>query len=380
MNISKKRIAFIGGSKTSAVGMAHRIAAEMDCKMQLVAGCFSKDICESRATAQKYSIDEKLAFNSIAQMLDTLHGVLDAVVVLTPQDQHYENLLELLAYDVPILCEKTLVSSVDEAVKIRHLVGESTRRLSVISNYTGYPLVRELKSYISEGGVGKVRQVMLEMPQEGFLKVDDSGNPLVPQAWRLRDGELPTVSLDLGSHLFMLLRFILNKRPVKLVGMTSTHGHFGSVVDTEYCLLKYDDDIDCSVWFTKAALGIKNGLRIRVFGSHGAAEWLQEIPEILLCADSKGNRFTLDRSSTKVKVCNQSRYQRFKVGHPAGFIEAFANYYSDYCDTIDCTTSPSSPISETYVQGVRESIECLQILQAISDSARYGSWRSIEWI
>lgn len=47
--------------------------------------------------------------------------------------------------------------------------------LLVTFNYSGYPMVRELKQRIADGELGQIRQVMVEMPQEGFLRHVKSG-------------------------------------------------------------------------------------------------------------------------------------------------------------------------------------------------------------
>ena len=38
----------------------------------------------------------------------------------------------------------------------------------------------------------------------------------------------------------------------------------------------------------------------------------------------------LERGRTELREANDARYNRFKAGHPAGFVEAFANIYSDF--------------------------------------------------
>ena len=39
----------------------------------------------------------------------------------------------------------------------------------------------------------------------------------------------------------------------------------------------------------------------------------------------------IDNLTFQLKA-NQKKYNRYKVGHPSGFLEAFANMYSDYSD------------------------------------------------
>jgi predicted dehydrogenase len=55
------------------------------------------------------------------------------------------------------------------------------------------------------------------MPQEGFARLDREGNPMVPQQWRLTDGVVPTISLDLGVHVHHLVDFLTGEKPQEVV-------------------------------------------------------------------------------------------------------------------------------------------------------------------
>ena len=88
-----------------------------------------------------------------------------------------------------------------------------------------------------------------------------------------------------------------------------------------------------SIWVSSAATGGENGLKIRVYGTKGAVEWLQDDPNIL--------RFTELEKSTKIitrasnAVSNLSiQSSRVAAGHPEGFFEAFANIYTEFADAI----------------------------------------------
>ena len=86
-----------------------------------------------------------------------------------------------------------------------------------------------------------------------------------------------------------------------------------------------------------------------------------------------GNQFTLNRASPGITLANQKRYNRFKVGHPAGFIEAFANHYYDIADSLEKKIiQPNS-----WVFGIDDAIEGLHFLEAVTESANNLSWQSI---
>ncbi len=368
------KVGFIGGSHLSAVGRVHRIAIETDQRMQLVAGCFSRDEKVSKHTADEYRIDSTRAYFNVSKFLIKEQSNLDAVIILTPQDQHLNHILQVIEAGVPIICEKTLVEKSEDALIIQR---KNQGFISVISNYTGYPMVRELRHMISSGGIGDVQQVFIEMPQEGYTRKLPTGAPMMPQKWRLSDGYVPTISFDLGSHIHMLVSFLTGAKPIELVAIQRSRGNFPEVIDSVHCIARYSSNIDVNISYGKTMLGYRNGLRIRVFGNQGAIEWLQENPEVLSCADNKGLRYCIDRTSEKSAVACQPRYQRFKAGHPAGFIEAFANYYYDVADALEHFGSCREYSKNPYVFGLEESLEGLRMLEGIARSSRSKAWEVV---
>lgn len=371
------KVAFVGGAINSAAGRAHRTAIELDKKFSIVAGVFSRDEDISQSTAHEYGVPTERVYRSLEELIEREGEVVDAVVILTSQQEHFSQVLACLNAKIRVVCEKSLVSSSDEAQLIKEKIDTQGGFLRVISNYTGFPMVRELRSMIAAGRLGKIGQIHIEMPQEGFARVSPEGDPIFPQSWRLVDNAIPTVSLDLGVHLHMLVKFLIAKKPLEAVGVVSTFGNFTEIKDSALSIVKYEDDIICSMWYTKAALGFRNGLKIRIFGSDGAAEWIQESPENLFFADKFGNKFTIDRASPLISVASQNRYSRFKAGHPSGFVEAFANYYSDIHDEITASIRGLNFKEQSLSFGVDEALEGLNLLGAISCSSTSQQWEKI---
>ena len=129
------------------------------------------------------------------------------------------------------------------------------------------------------------------------------------------------------------------------------------------------------MWFSKSALGHRNGLRLRIYGSRASAEWYQACPEELALAYSDGRRKTMDRASS-VEVANMRCYNRFKAGHPAGFIEAFANLYSDIADCLHQYRATGQWKSEE-VFSAELALEGLKLIEAINKSAYKKVWQVV---
>lgn len=377
MSSNPFRLAFVGGATDSAVGRVHVIASQMDSNFELVAGCFSLNPKVNKDSADEYGIAPDRLYSSPLELIDNEKAQIDALVVLTPTPLHKEVIVQALTNHIPVISEKALATSSAEAREIFDCLDKTDGFLTVTYNYTGYPMVRELKAMIQSGKLGHINQIQIEMPQEGFAKVNRDGEHPPPQSWRLKDAYIPTVSLDLGVHLVHMVGFLTAETPVELVASEDTFGHFNGIVDNVTSVIRYTNGLLCNMWYGKASLGYKNGLRVRVLGTEGTAEWYQMTPETLTVYDKYGTQIILDRSNKDLIEACSDRYERFKPGHPAGFIEAFANYYSDISTELK-QSKPVKSSTGSYISGVEVSYAGLKVLEAIHESSVSKRWLSLE--
>jgi predicted dehydrogenase len=373
----KLRLAFLGGAVNSAVGRAHRDAIELDQKFDLVAGCFSRREDINRNTAVQYRVDQDRCYDSLETLLSKESNSIDALVVLTPTQQHKHQVIAALQSGIPVICEKALAGSSAETHEIGLARGNSGF-LAVTYNYTGYPMLREIRSMVEGGIFGELQQIHIEMPQETFLRLKRDGTPMTPQDWRLQDGSVPTVSLDLGVHVHSLLHFLTQRAPEEACATSQSYGNFPPIIDNVHAMVRCAGGLHCSMWYGKTALGQRNGLRFRLYGSKASIEWTQEFPEIAHFFDRTGRKQVIDRASPDVAVANDLRYERFKAGHPAGFIEAFANYYSDLADALHQRKANALIQSRPYVLGLEQADEGLRLLEAFEESRRLQKWVAVK--
>ncbi len=373
MQTNSLRLAFVGGAINSAVGYTHFNASRLDGRFRVEAGCFSRDIKQNEYSARTYGVAPERAYADWQTLLKSERGAIDAVVVLTPTPSHAEIVIAAVEAGYPVICEKALATSTSECQQIAEAVQAHKGYLAVTYNYSGYPMVRELKRMISEGRFGRLQQIQIEMPQEGFLRVNAN-----PQAWRRKDYAVPTVSLDLGVHVHHLVDFLsAGLKPLSLVGEKASYGQLPGVIDNVYCIARYEQDLRVQAWWGKTALGHRNGLRVRVYGECGSAEWYQMDPEILRWADNDGHHYLLDRGSAEAKIAQELRYNRFKAGHPSGFIEAFSNLYADIADEVNVFLLGEA-VENKYVYGAKESREGMRFIEAVHASANSQAWVALK--
>jgi len=369
------QLAFVGGGENSVVGRTHFIASQADRCFEVVAGMFSRHAAASKLTADIWGIDPLRTYRSVSDLLAAECDDIDAVAILTPTPDHYELIAKVLAHKLPVISEKAMVCSSNDAKKICDLSARKNVGVYNIYNYTGYPMLREMRAWVLSGKLGEITHVKCDMPQEGFTKITENGRPATPQSWRTRDGELPTLTLDLGIHLHNLIKFAAGVEPTSVVASASIHGRFFDVIDTVFALAKTDQGADIAISYGKTSLGKRNGLSLEIFGELGSLSWVQEDPERIVYAGHKGDIKLIDRGDPDTFVAHLARYQRFKPGHPAGFIEAFSNHYADIATSL---VTGESEYSQEYTFGALDALQGLNFLEALHKSAQTRTWQSVD--
>ncbi|HTH94761.1 MAG TPA: Gfo/Idh/MocA family oxidoreductase [Rhodocyclaceae bacterium] len=368
-------IGFIGGAQNSAVGYAHFVACRMDNRWQLDAGCFSTHPEQNHESATRYGVAPERNYGDWHEMLQQERSRLDAILVVTPTPAHREMVGACLEAGIPVICEKALARNPAESGELLQLRQKHQGFLGVTFNYSGYPMMRELREKIARGDLGDILHFQVEMPQEGFVRTSIDGKRPTPQDWRLHDGTVPTLGLDLMVHLHHAIRYLLQARPISVVADHASEGWFRDIIDDYACLAHYEHNIRGQFWFSKSSLGHRNGLRLRIYGTKASAEWFQANPEELLISHIDGRREILDRAGNVV-LAALPRYNRFKSGHPAGFIEAFANLYVDFADALT-EFRATGQWSEEQKYGAHVAHEGLLLLDAMERSCHSKRWEDI---
>jgi predicted dehydrogenase len=365
------KLAFIGGSIDSIAGYPHFIASQMDKRFEVIAGAFSTNKDTNKQTAKQWNVSNY--YDDWKVLIDKEKNNIDAIVVLTPTPLHCDVIIELLKQNIPIICEKPLVSSIEEIEEIKKYYDKNKHFLVVTNNYSGYPMLRELQHKIQNNELGDILHIRLKMPQESFLRPPKSVK--YPQKWRLKDDFIPMICLDLGAHLHHLAYFLLKEEPASVMAIYDKFSKY-DVVDDVNMFLNYDSGIKGNMWLSKTALGNRNGLHIEIYGSKASAIWHQENPEKLEFSYSSGQKVIIDRGSD-IEMLNNPLFNRMTPGHPSGFIESFANLYNDIANSLDNFYDDKNYISN-YVFSMEHIENGLNLLYSSSVSNQKSSYIIID--
>src|SRR5215469_15823637 len=105
----KLRMGMVGGGPGSFIGPVHRIAAELDGRIELVAGAFSSSAEKSRQAGASYRIDPSRAYASYEEMIakeKARPDAIDFVAITTPNHTHLPIAKAALEAGIPVMSDK----------------------------------------------------------------------------------------------------------------------------------------------------------------------------------------------------------------------------------------------------------------------------------
>ena len=378
------RLAVVGGGPGSFIGSIHRAAARLDDRYELVAGAVSSD--PERSTAQGLALGFA-ADRSYGGALALIDGEAqrddgaDVIAIMTPNDSHHEYAAAALGRGFDVVMDKPLTNTLDEAVDLLGRVRVSGLVLCLTHNYTGYPMVRQARAMVQEGNLGEIRLVQVEYVhgrKAGEVDPDPSGR--LPWRYDPARGGPSLLLSDIGTHAHNLVRFITNLEVTEVAAEVGTIVPGRVVHDYAGALLRFEHGARGTFWVTQAAAGVENGLRIRVSGTLGSLEWLQERPTALSFKPIDG--------PAEIRTPNgpgtlplAARASRIVAGHPEGFHEGFANLYADAAEAIAARRTGRTPDPlAMHFPNVEDGVRGVRFVEAtVESSAAGGAWTSAAW-
>jgi predicted dehydrogenase len=333
------RLAVIGGGPGSFIGAMHRQAARLDDRYEIVSGILSSDPEKSKKSAIELGFASDRLYSNVREMLAgeaARKDGADVVAIMTPNDSHFEYSMAALELGFDVICDKPMTNTLAEAEALHKKVKESGLVFCLTHNYTGYPMVRQARAMVEDGQLGTIRLVQVEYVQGG--KADEEKPASLHWKYDPARGGPSLVMGDIGTHAHNLTRFITGLELAEVSAEIGTIVPGRIVHDFAGALLRFANGARGNFWVTQAAAGVENCLRIRVSGTKGSLEWMQEFPQALTFKPLHGpsqNRTPNGPGTLPLSA----RSSRIVAGHPEGFHEGFANLYSDAAEAISARRS-----------------------------------------
>jgi predicted dehydrogenase len=328
----KLRYGMVGGGQNAFIGAVHRLAANLDGQIELVAGAFSADARNSRLTGEQLWLNPARVYDTYEQMARTEAGLpegerMDFVAIVTPNFLHAPVAATFIKAGFHVVCDKPMTLTLKEARTLRETVRKSGRVFALTHNYTGYPMVKEARELVRSGRLGKILKVIAEYPQGWLLdRIETTGHKQA--AWRAdpkKAGASCCVG-DIGTHAENLGRYITGLRIEELCAEFTTFVPGRKLEDDASMLIRYEGGAKGVLHCSQVSCGEENNLNIRVYGTLGSLAWQQEHPNELKWIP-KGEPARLLRRGNGYLGDAAKKFTRLPFGHPEAFIEAFANLY-----------------------------------------------------
>lgn len=383
MTSPRLKLAMIGGGRGAFIGAVHRMAARLDDRYELIGGVFSSDPQRSRDSGADLRLASDRCYATLDDMLlkeRERADRVDVVAIVTPNHLHHDASKRCLEAGFHVICDKPLTTSLDHAEDLKRLVEQTKRVFAVTYNYSGYPLVRQAREMIASGELGELRVVQTEYAQ-GWLAtpVEASGNKQAQ--WRVdpeRSGVAGAIG-DIGTHAFHLTEFVTGTRVAQLAADLSMLVPGRRLDDNGQMLLRFQNGARGSLWASQVAPGNENGLRIRVYGEKAGLEWSQEAPNQLRFTPVGEQPRILSRGGAGLGVAASSA-TRVPSGHPEGYIEAFAQIYSDAADLIQASNEGRAAAGGALlVPTVADGVRGVRFIHAaVASSQRDAAWVALQ--
>src|SRR2546425_1941368 len=333
----KVRLGIVGGGPGSNIGEPHRSAARLDHRYPLVTGVFASDAQRSRDFAATLGIAPERRYGSWQEMSEQeaqREDGLEVVSIMTPNNSHYAIAKAFLEQGFDVICDKPLTTDLDQALELMHLVRQTGLVFGVTYCYSGYPMVRQAREMIRGDELGDIRLVQVEHAS-GWASTLLEAEGHKQALWRTTPSIAGKSSVvgDLGTHAHHMARFVTGLEITEVSAELSSIVPGRQVDDNAHIKLRFNNGAKGMMWASMVATGHWHGLRIRVYGEKGSLEWGQEQPNELILRPADGPHQILSRGSGWLSPATR-RTSRLWPGHPEGYLEAFANIYSDIADAV----------------------------------------------
>lgn len=377
-NTKPIRLGMVGGGNDAFIGAVHRIASRIDGQFQLTAGALSSTPEKSMASGAALGLDPDRTYEDFKAMAireARLKDGIEAVAIVTPNHMHYPVAREFLKRGIHVICDKPLTSTLADAKKLVKAAESSDALFILTHNYTGYPMVRQAREMIANGDLGDIRVVQAEYPQDWLTEPEDNKQA----EWRTdpaRSGAGGSVG-DIGTHAFNLLSFVTGLQTDVLSADLQSFVPGRRLDDNAHVMLRFTGGARGMLWCSQVAPGNENGLRLRVYGAKGGLEWEQEDPNKLWFTPFGEAKRLITRGGAGAGEA-ANRVSRTPGGHPEGYLEGFANIYSEAALAIRAKQDGVELPAEVVFPTVQDGLTGVQFIQAcVNSSNRNSAWVSL---
>ncbi len=215
-----------------------------------VYGIASRNGDKSLKAAKQHQIPMSYSsYNSLLSDSD-----IDAVYIPLPNHMHAEWIKKAVDSGKPVLCEKPLCLSADEANKVAQYAKDKEVKLMEAFMYKFHPLWIHVKNIIQTNQIGKVTYIHTSFSYN---------NPSKSNIRNIKEYGGGAM-MDIGCYAVSVPRFLLDKEPDRVVSAITRHPDF----DTDMLSSAIIDFGDAKVTFSVGTLSESNQY-VEIVGTSG---------------------------------------------------------------------------------------------------------------
>ena len=375
------RLGMVGGGEGAFIGAVHRLAARMDDHYELVAGALSSTADKARRSGEALGLAPDRIYDdylAMAKAEAARPDGIEAVAIVTPNHMHAGPIIAFLEAGVHVISDKPLTTSLAEARRIKAAVDKAGHIFALTHNYTGYPLVRRAREMVKAGELGEIRLVQVEYPQEWLTETIETGGHKQAE-WRVdpaRSGGGGSLG-DIGTHAYNLADYVTGIDLVEIAAELTAFGKGRKLDDNAQIMLRYANGARGALWVSQVAPGHENGLRLRVYGTKGSLHWVQADPNEMFYSPFGEPTRILTRAGPGSGDA-ASRVTRIPAGHPEGYLEGFANVYTDIALAIKAWRKGEKPPAGAHFPDIVDGVKGLAFIEAAIESSKAnGKWTKL---
>jgi predicted dehydrogenase len=368
------RLGMVGGGQGAFIGAVHRLAARMDDHYEFVAGALSSDAARSKASGEELGLAPDRIYGDFRDMAKAeakrADGI-EAVSIVTPNHMHFPAAKAFIEAGIHVVCDKPLSLNLKEALALEKLLAKNKNVIFALThNYSGYPMIRHAKAMVAAGELGDIRVVQGEYPQD-WLTTDLEKSGQKQAAWRTDPSKTGAGGCvgDIGTHTYQLGCFVSGLKLDELSADLTTFVKGRRVDDNVHVMLRYKGGAKGMIWASQVAPGHENGLKIRVYGTKGGLEWVQADPNYLWYTPFGEPKRLITRGGAGSNAA-AARVTRVPPGHPEGYLEGFANIYTE--------VAGKKPDKDVQFPGIEDGVAGMAFIEAcVKSSAKKGKWTKV---
>jgi predicted dehydrogenase len=377
------RLGMVGGGDGAFIGAVHRIAGRLDDRYELVAGALSSNAARAASSAAAIGLDPARSYSDYRDMArleaQRADGA-EVVSIVTPNYLHAPVASAFLEQGIHVICDKPLAISLAEGEALAALARARGCVFALTHVYAGYPMVRHARAMVTAGEIGEVRLVQVEYAQDWLAEDANQEAAFQANNWHndpLRAGPSGCLG-DIGTHAHHMAGFVSGMQPSEVLAELHSFTPGRTLDDHVQVMLRYANGARGMLWASQMATGCENGLRLRVYGSKASLAFDQENPNELWLTPQGGSAQRLTRGRADSAAARHAT--RIPSGHPEGFLEAFAQLYSDAADQIHALRSGQPvPDASRSLPNVDDGVAGLVFIDAVLESHRQGgAWVAVD--